>query len=79
MGRTFKIFILGASAVIRASFSVFANLLDEFTTQKINMLNSSFAEVLLKYVDANCLQKRHGGLLPDITENYWPPEMSIEG
>ena len=55
MGRTFKIFILGAGALIRASFSVFANLLDEFTTQKINMLNSSFAEVLLKYVDANCL------------------------
>lgn len=55
MGRTFKIFILGAGAIIRASFSVLTRMLDEFTTQKISMLGSNYAEVFKRYVDADCL------------------------
>ena len=43
------------------------------------MLGGNFKEVLLRFVDAKCLSKRHGGELENISENYFPPDMSIEG
>lgn len=41
-GRTHKIFILNTSYIIRASFSVFLKMVDEFTGQKINMLGKDY-------------------------------------
>lgn len=65
-GTCFKIFICNANLTIRTGFSVIKLMLDDFTGQKINMLDKKdFKQTLLKFVAADCLEQRFGGTVPD--------------
>ena len=55
-GRSYKIFICNACLTLRTGFSIFKMMLDDFTAQKINMLDKDFKKTLLKFVAADCLE-----------------------
>lgn len=74
-GTAFKIFILNANLTIRAGFSVIKLMLDDFTNNKINMLDKKeIKQSLLKFVAADCLEQRFGGTVPDKVSGFFPPD-----
>ena len=49
---------------------------DEFTKQKLLIFGDEFRPKLLELVDANNLEEKYGGKLPNKTENFWPPQLN---
>lgn len=78
-GRAFKIFILNANMIIRGSFKLVTVALDDFTAQKINLMGKDFKKKLLETIDEDCLEQRFGGTLPNKTDAFFPPDMSMPG
>lgn len=75
-GRAYRVFVVNAGLVIRASFKIVKTMLDEFTVQKVNVLGDDFQKKLTAAIEPNCLEERFGGSLPTKTGNFFPPDMS---
>ena len=65
--------------IVRGSFSIVKAMLDEFSASKIHMLGSDYKKQLLEYIDAENLEKRFGGNVPDKTSHFFPPDFSQKG
>jgi len=76
-GRMFRQYTINAGWVVRKAFGGISAFLDEFTQQKLNMLSE--AKELLTHVDADNLEVKYGGRLPNINQNFFPPNMEIKG
>lgn len=76
-GRMFRQYTINASWVVRKAFGGISAFLDEFTQQKLNMLSE--AKGLLAHVDNDCLEVKYGGRLPNISRDFFPPNMEIPG
>jgi len=63
--------------MLRAGFSVIKKVLDDFTEQKINMFGKDFQPKLHLQVDPNNLEQKFGGNLPNKSNNFFPPDMSL--
>ena len=61
--------------LIRGSFGIIKQMIDEFSAQKLNMLGSDFKKQFLEFIDPNNLEKRFGGNVPDKTTSFFPPDM----
>ena len=77
-GRGYKTFIINASMVLRGTWKVVKQVLDEFTAQKVNMLGSDFKQKIPMFIQVDQLEQKFGGILPDKTDNFFPPDMSVE-
>lgn len=53
-------------------------VLDEFTAQKVNVLGSDYKTKLPAFVQVDQLEMRFGGIIPDIKDNFFPPEMTMD-
>ena len=76
-GRMYRQYTINASWFVRKAFSGMTTFLDEFTQQKLNMLDD--CKDLLQHVTPECLEQKYGGKLPNIVGNYFPPNMEIAG
>ena len=76
-GRAYKIYILNAGYLIRGSFGIIKKMLDEFTAQKINVCGGDYKKQLLTQINADCLEVRFGGSVPDKKTNFFPPDMTM--
>lgn len=65
--------------IVRGSFSIVKAMLDEFSASKIHMLGSDYKKQLLELIDADNLEKRFGGNVPDKTSNFFPPDFTTCG
>lgn len=59
--------------LVRGLWKVARQLLDEFTTSKINIYGSDFEADILKVVDEANLEIKYGGKLPNKEGDYFPP------
>jgi len=78
-GRGFKTCILNANMMIRGSWNLIKACLDEFTAQKLSMIGSDYKVKLPTYIPAENLEERFGGKLPNKSNNFFPPDMSVVG
>ena len=63
--------------MLRKSTSVFLNFVDDITQQKISAHNTkTFKAELLKLISPDNLEVKYGGRKPNITSNYFPPDMN---
>lgn len=62
--------------VMRGSFKLIKAMLDEFTGKKITVMGDDYKKTLLEHIDANSLEARFGGNIPDKTDKFFPPDMS---
>ena len=72
-GRMYKTFIVHMAWLVRGLWKVARQLLDEFTTSKINIYGSDFEADILKVVDEANLEIKYGGKLPNKEGDYFPP------
>lgn len=74
-GRMFRMFAINVAWLVRGLWKVVRPMLDEFTSSKINIYGSSdFEADILKVIDADKLEKKYGGSLPNKESNFFPPE-----
>ena len=63
--------------MVRKGFGAVTILLDEITQQKLNMLKE--VKDLKNFINPDCLEQKYGGTIPNITSNFFPPNMEIPG
>lgn len=75
-GRMFKLFVLNVAWLVRGLWKLVKTLIDEFTASKINIYGGNdFKEDILKIIDAESLEARYAGKLPNKSGNFFPPEL----
>ena len=63
---------------MRRSSSLFLNFVDDITQQKISVHGTDgFQDELHKLVSLEQLETKYGGYLPDIKQNFFPPDMTL--
>ena len=78
-GRNWRSYVLNSGFVIRNSYGAFSYCMDEFTGQKVELLGNDYKTFLPTVSDADQLEQRFGGQLPNKTECFWPPENLNKG
>ena len=75
-GRTYKLFCVKVSWVVRGLWKVVKPLIDEFSASKINIYGGSdFIEPMRQVIDVNNLEEKFGGKLPNKVKDFFPPEL----
>jgi hypothetical protein len=72
-----KLYILNPSFILNASWSIVKAMIDPETSDKIAFVKKSKFSELQEFIPANQLEKRFGGLVPEIT-SYWPLVNTLE-
>ena len=76
-GRLYRQFLVNMAFMLRKSTSVFLNFVDDITQQKISAHNDkTYKAELLKLISPDNLEVKYGGRKPNITSNYFPPDMN---
>ena len=79
-GRLYRQFLVNMAFMLRKSTSVFLNFVDDITQQKISAHNDkTYKAELLKLISPDNLEVKYGGQKPDITSNFFPPEINQPG
>ena len=75
-GRFAMTYCCNANWQSRSIFFLCNVAMDDFTKAKICVCGSNNAE-LHRDIDPDCLEERFGGNLPNLEENFFPPDMSM--
>ena len=78
-GRGFKVCVLNASMMIRGSWSMIKGWMDEFTAQKLVMMDSTYKKQLPQFIADEQLEERFGGKSPNKTAPFFPPHLTVPG
>ena len=76
--RNYRSIVLNAGYLIRGSWYMLSNFVDELSLEKIQILSSDYKTVLTTMIDPQHLESRFGGSAPDKKDSFWPPEMPVE-
>ncbi|KRW98377.1 P-loop containing nucleoside triphosphate hydrolase [Pseudocohnilembus persalinus] len=69
-----RMYILNPSATINFLWGTVTAFLDDETTDKIRMLKKKeLSQIQEQIPNLRYIQKQHGGEVPDIEKDYWPP------
>jgi hypothetical protein len=74
--RLYVNYILGMGFFLRGIWSLVSKMLDETTIRKVRILSSSQLSEILSFINPEQLEKRFGGLAPDLVpgqNNLFPP------
>jgi len=75
-GRLFRFFATDVNWLVRGLWKMAHRFVDEFTKQKLLIFGDDYRPKLLELVDANSLEEKYGGKLPNKTDNFWPPQLN---
>ena len=56
-------------------WSVAKSIVDPLTLMKFSLQGDKFQQELFKIVDPSNLEKKYGGTLPDLENNFFPPDL----
>lgn len=74
-GRLYRMFAINVHWVIRGLWSVAKKNLNEFTLHKVHIHGGDYKEDILKLIDAENLEQKFGGKLPNKEKDFFPPQM----
>ena len=72
-GRLFRFFATDVTWLFRGMWKMAHRMVDEFTKQKLLIYGDDYKKDLLDLIDAENLEEKYGGSMPDKTDNFWPP------
>lgn len=75
-GRLYRFFATDVTWLFRGVWKMAHKMVDEFTKQKLLIYGDEYRTDLHALVDPANLEQRYGGTLPDLAENFWPPQLS---
>jgi len=78
-GRLFKFIMINVGMMLRGTWSTMRMLVDEFTANKVTLMGSDYKTRLPEWIQVDQLEMRFGGILPDKKDNFFPPDLSVEG
>jgi hypothetical protein len=70
--RLFKGYVLNAPWTFSAVWTVAKGFLEETTTMKISITSSSTDSKMKSHINAEQLEQKYGGEMPNLVE-FWPP------
>ena len=74
-GRLYRLHVINAQWTVKTLWKIAKKAIDPLTIQKFKVLDDKFSKELLELIDADKLEKRFGGNLPDKTEKFFPPDL----
>ncbi|EWS72900.1 aspartyl/asparaginyl beta-hydroxylase family protein (macronuclear) [Tetrahymena thermophila SB210] len=72
-----KMFITNPSFLFSGAWSLIKNFIHPETSAKINILKKKDFHIMLDYIDADQLEEKYGGTLPNKT-TFWPPQNTLK-
>merc|ERR1711957_505813 len=68
-----KTYIINSGWLIKKGYDVLSTFLEPVVRSKQVFLGSDYKQILKAEIGAENLEKKYGGLLPNKTENFFPP------
>jgi len=75
-GRLFRFYATDVTFFVRTLWKFVHRFVDEFTNRKLLIFGDDYRPTLHKQVDLTSLEQKYGGKIPNVTENFFPPQFS---
>merc|ERR1719464_1792584 len=75
-GRLFRFYATDVTFVVRQLWKLAHKFVDEFTNKKLQIFGEDYQEAIQTLINADNLEQKYGGTVPDKTENFWPPQFN---
>ena len=75
-GRLFRFYATDVTYVVRQLWKLAHKFVDEFTNKKLQIFGENYQEAIQTLINADNLEQKYGGTVPDKTENFWPPQFN---
>ena len=72
-GRLFRFYATDVTWVVRQLWKLAHRFVDDFTNKKLLIYGDEYQEDIKELIDADNLEQRYGGNLPNLTSNFFPP------
>lgn len=74
-GRLYRLYAINMPFMIRALWKLFKGMCDKFTKEKLIVYGGGYEEDLKNAIPPYNLEKKFGGDLDDLEENFYPPQL----
>lgn len=72
-GRLFRFYATDVTFIVRQLWKLAHKFVDEFTNKKLLIFGDNYQEEIKELIDADNLEERYGGNLPNIERDFFPP------
>ena len=74
-GRLYRMYIVNAQWTIKTLWKLISKTVQPQILQKFKVLGDNFSKDLLEMIDADKLEERFGGTLPNKASDFFPPDL----